>query len=67
MINTEFQKLLDSLSRIVDLSPDVRFGQVLANLTFLAEARAGCSLWDIEDVRLFEVMKEHRDELAART
>lgn len=58
--------LLQILSELVELSPDVRFGQLLANLGFLAEARAGQSLWDIEDPRLLQVMEEHRGELVER-
>jgi hypothetical protein len=60
------EKLLMKLIELVKLSPDVRFGQLLANLGFLAEARAGQSLWDIEDPRLLQIMEQHRDELVQR-
>ncbi len=60
------QSLLQRLSEIITHSPDVRFGQLLANLGFLAEARGGHSLWDIEDEQLMEVMDQHLAELAAR-
>ena len=66
MNKSERQKLLQALSMIMDLSPDVRFGQLLSNLGFLAEARGGCSMWDIDDARLLELMHEHQNELAAR-
>jgi hypothetical protein len=66
MNESERQQFLHSLATIMDLSPDVRFGQLLANLGFLAEARAACSMWDIDDARLLEVMSEHQRELAAR-
>jgi hypothetical protein len=51
---------------LVELSPDVRFGQLLANLGFLAEVRAGQSLWDIEAPQLLKVMEQHRAELIER-
>jgi hypothetical protein len=63
----ESEALLQKLAQLVELSPDVRFGQLLANLGFLAEARAGQSLWDIEDPQLLQVLEQHRDELAQRT
>lgn len=64
MTNTTPQDLLRMLSEISKLSPDVRFGQLLANLAFLVEARAGKSIWDVEDSELLQVMEEHRTELA---
>jgi hypothetical protein len=48
------------------LSPDVRFGQLLANLGFLVEDQTDQSLWDVEDARLLEVMEYHRVELLQR-
>lgn len=60
------QELLQKLSELVELSPDIRFGQLLANLGFLAEARAGQSLWDIENSQLLQVVEQHRLELAER-
>jgi hypothetical protein len=58
--------LLDTLSELAELSPDVRFGQLLANLGFLAETRGGQSLWDVEDPELLRIMEQHRDELSGR-
>lgn len=66
MSETTPQDLLRKLSEIVELSPEVRFGQLLANLGFLVEARAGRSIWDVEDPQLLDVMEEHRAELARR-
>ena len=61
------EALLQKLSELVEHSPDVRFGQLLANLGFLTEARAEQSLWDIEDPMLLQVMEQHRAELAQRS
>jgi len=59
-------ELLQSLSEVAELSPDVRIGQMLANVGFLVEARAGGSIWDIDDSDLLRVVQQHRDELERR-
>ena len=59
-------ELLKTLSELAEYSPDVRIGQLLANVGFLVEARAGTSIWDIEDRELLQVMQQHRDELEQR-
>ena len=58
--------LIATLGEIRELSPDVRFGQLLANLGFLAEDRVERTLWDVEDAQLLDVMKGHRDDLLRR-
>jgi hypothetical protein len=59
-------ELLHTLSEVAELSPDVRIGQMLANVGFLVEARAGGSIWDIEGSDLLRVVQEHKDELERR-
>ena len=58
--------LIATLGEIRELSPDVRFGQLLANLGFLAEDRVERTLWGVEDAQLLDVMKGHRDDLLRR-
>lgn len=60
-------ELLETICEVAELSPDVRIGQMLANLGFLVEARAGGSIWDIEDRDLLQVVQQHRDELQRLT
>lgn len=55
------------LAELVELSPDVRLGQLLAHLGFLGEDQTGRSLWDIDDEQLLTVLYHHRGELVART
>ena len=54
-------------AELCELSPDVRFGQLLAHLGFLGEDQAGRTLWDIDDEQLLAVLHHHRGELVART
>jgi hypothetical protein len=66
MIPATKHELIEKLVDIHRLSPDVRFGQLLANLGFLVEDQTDQSLWDVEDDRLLEVMEKHRLDLARR-
>ena len=59
-------EVLAKLHEVAELSPDVRLGQLLANLEMLAEDRTGRSLWEIEDRELLRVIESHRRELARR-
>jgi hypothetical protein len=60
------QELIEKLADIHQLSPGVRFGQLLANLDFLVEDQTDQTLREVEDDRLLEVMEMHRIDLARR-
>lgn len=66
MIEPLQQDILRSLAALCELSPGVRFGQLLANLGFLAEDMFDRTLWDIEDTELLQVLERHRADLAKR-
>ncbi len=66
MIQATHHELIEKLADLQQLSPDVRFGQLLANLGFLVEDQTDQSLWDIEDTRLLEVIERHRLDLLRR-
>ena len=59
-------ELIEKLADIHQLSPDIRFGQLLANLGFLVEDRTDETLRDVDDARLLEIMERHRADLARR-
>jgi hypothetical protein len=59
-------ELLEKLACLWELSPDVRFGQLLANLAFLVKDQTDQSLWDVEDDELLKVMENHRRDLLLR-
>ncbi len=64
---TDIQReALAALAEVWSLSPDVRFGQLLAHLGFLGEAHVGKGLGYIEDDELVAVLYRHRAELTAR-
>ena len=57
------QTIIEKLAALCDLSPDIRMGQLLANLGFLADEFADQSLWDIEDEQLLNVIEIHHAQL----
>ncbi len=66
MIQATQHDLLEKLAELQQLSPDVRFGQLLANLGLLVEDQTDRSLWDVEDADLLEVIERHRADLLRR-
>ena len=66
-MTTDLQRAaLEVLAEIWKLSPDVRLGQLMAHLGFLAETHVGKGLGYIDDDELIAVMYRHRGELIAR-
>lgn len=60
------QDLLFRLFELSTLCPDLRFGQMLMNLDFLADDMFGHNLWDIEDEELLSIIERFRQDLARR-
>ena len=58
--------ILERLSRICRLSPNIRVGQMLAHLGFLSEDFDGQSLGVVEDEALLAVAERHLANLTAR-
>ena len=66
MITPTQQELLKRIGQLCELSPDVRFGQLLDHLGFLVEDREDRILRDVEDEQLLAVVENHRAELERR-
>jgi hypothetical protein len=60
------RQLIQSLIAIWELAPEMRFGQLMATLGFMAEDDSDHTMWEIEDTELLKVLERHRGELAAR-
>jgi len=67
MTSASHQELIEKLADIHQLSPDVRFGQLLANLAFLVQDQTDQDLREVEDDQLLEVLERHRADLARRS
>ena len=66
MNNLVRREILRELERLSELAPDVRFGQLIANLTFLAAGPWEEALWDIEDDQLLAAIHQHVADLSNR-
>ncbi len=66
MIPPVQQALVERLARICELSPDIRFGQMMAMMSVLAEDVSDQSVWDFEDETLLAVLDQHLADLVAR-
>jgi hypothetical protein len=66
MIDPVRQEILSHLERLSELSPEVRFGQLIANLAFLAAGPWDQTLWDLEDAQLLTALRQHVADLKQR-
>jgi hypothetical protein len=66
MIQSTQQHLLEVLAQLCEKSQDVRFGQLIAHLGFLAEDRGSPKLWEVDDDDLLAAMEQHLHELSQR-
>jgi hypothetical protein len=60
------QEILRQLERLSELAPEVRFGQLIANLAFLAAGPWDQTLWDLEDEQLLAAIQQHLADLSGR-
>jgi hypothetical protein len=66
MITPQRQEILRLLEQLTELTPDVRFGQLIANLSYLAVAPTSEAIWDMEDEQLISAIRKHIAELSDR-
>ena len=67
MIAKERQEILRLLDRLSELTPDVRFGQLIANLSYLAVGPTNEAIWDMEDDQLIVALQKHIADLSQTT
>ena len=66
MIATHRDELVQTLAEVAALCPEMRMGQLVANLATLARGPHKESIWDVEDDELLDAAKRQRDVLAQR-
>ena len=59
MINPVRQEVLQALAEISELAPEVRLGQLMVNLSYMARGLSDESIWDMEDDELLAVARKH--------
>ena len=62
MTNPIRKDILNVLSELGESCPDVRFGQLIANLSYLAKGPSNEAIWDMEDEELLAVARKHLQE-----
>jgi len=60
------QEILRRLEHIGELAPDVRFGQLIANLAMIAAGPWNETLWDLEDEKLLVGIRQFEGDLQQR-
>lgn len=66
MMTSVRQEVLQVLSELSAIAPEVRFGQLLANLSYLAKGLSNESIWDMEDQELLDAARKHLEEWRSR-
>ncbi len=67
MIESTRQEILVRLARLSELAPDMRFGQLIANLAFMAAGPWDQTLWNVEDEQLVGAIRQMESDLSQRT
>ncbi len=62
-MNGPRQELLNVLEEIGEHSTSVRFGQLIANLSYLALGPTNEAIWDVEDSELLAAARKHLSDL----
>jgi hypothetical protein len=66
MITAQRQEILQLLTRLSELTPEVRFAQLIANLSYLAIGPTNEAIWDMEDEQLVDAIRKHIADLSDR-
>ena len=56
------EEILHILSELSECCPEVRFGQLIANLSYLAKGPTSEAIWDLEDEELLAAARRHLKE-----
>ena len=64
--DTTRREILTRLEQLSELAPDMRFGQLIANLAFMAAGPWDKTLWDLEDAPLLEAIRQMEADLLQR-
>ncbi|MCE9531889.1 MAG: hypothetical protein K8T89_12305 [Planctomycetes bacterium] len=64
MIEPTRLEILERLERLSALAPDLRFGQLIANLSFIAAGPWDQTLWDLEDEQLLGAIRKFEEDLS---
>lgn len=67
MIDPVRKEVLAVLAQLSEVAPEIRLGQLMANLSYLARDLSSEAIWDMEDSELLEAAKTHLETMRRRT
>ena len=67
MTDSTRHEILNRLERLSELAPDLRFGQLIANLAFMAAGPWDQTLWNLEDEQLLAAIRQLELDLSHRS
>ena len=56
------REILQVLAELSECCPDVRLGQLVVNLSYLAKGPTNEAIWDVEDEELLAAARKHLEE-----
>jgi hypothetical protein len=66
MMSAVRQDVLQILAELSEVAPEVRLGQLIVNLSYLARGLSNESIWDMEDDELLAAARRHLEEWRSR-
>ena len=66
MVSPVREEILRVLADLSAYCPEIRFGQLIANLSYLAKGPTNEAIWDMEDEELLRAAQEHLEILKKR-
>jgi len=66
VISRERQELAQLLADFEELCPEIRLGQLVTNLAYLARGPSNGSVWDVEDAELLAAARKHLEDWKTR-
>jgi hypothetical protein len=66
MISPVRKEILRRLVPLSESTPDVRFGQLIANLSYLAVGPKAEAVWEMEDEQLLDAIRQHIEDFSER-
>jgi hypothetical protein len=62
MTTSTRREILQPLAELSECCPDVRLGQLVVNLSYLAKGPTNEAIWDVEDEELLAAARKHLEE-----
>ena len=59
MINPVRKEVLSVLAELSEAAPEIRLGQLITNLSYLARGLSTESIWEMEDEELLAAARDH--------